>query len=124
MGFSTKEISERVYDNLDFLRGVETFLNFVPAASIEALRQDFIDLWVTSSSHLIVMDQLLDSNALFLTGNEDTVYLMTTLDLEKDGPTVIEIPPGCGPGTVDDAFSALRPTWAARDRTAGKAASI
>ena len=26
------------------------------------------------------------------------------LDLEKDGPTVVEIPPGTGPGTVDDAF--------------------
>ena len=26
------------------------------------------------------------------------------LDLERDGPTVVEIPPGCGPGTVNDAF--------------------
>jgi len=26
------------------------------------------------------------------------------LDLKKDGPTVIEIPPGTGPGTVNDAF--------------------
>ena len=29
---------------------------------------------------------------------------MVFLDLEADGPTVVEIPPGCGPGTVDDAF--------------------
>lgn len=26
------------------------------------------------------------------------------IDLEKDGPTVVEVPPGCGPGTVNDAF--------------------
>ena len=32
----TKETSQKVYDNLDFMRGVEVFLNFVPAASIEA----------------------------------------------------------------------------------------
>ncbi len=28
-----------VYDNLDFLRGVEVFLNFIPATSIEAIRR-------------------------------------------------------------------------------------
>ena len=26
------------------------------------------------------------------------------LDLKKDGPTVVEIPAGAGPGTVNDAF--------------------
>jgi hypothetical protein len=37
-GLPTKETSQKVYDNLDFLRGVEVFLNFVPAASIEGIR--------------------------------------------------------------------------------------
>jgi hypothetical protein len=46
----------------------------------------------------------MDSNPLFLTANTDTVYCMVFLHLGTDGPTVIEIPPGCGPGTVDDAF--------------------
>ena len=46
----------------------------------------------------------MDSNPLFLTGNTDTVYCMVFLDLQADGPTVLEIPPGMGPGTVDDAF--------------------
>jgi hypothetical protein len=46
----------------------------------------------------------MDSNPLFLTGNTDTVYCMVMLDLEADGPTVVEIPPGSGPGTVNDAF--------------------
>jgi hypothetical protein len=32
------------------------------------------------------------------------VYCFAFLDLQADGPTVIEIPPGCGPGTVDDAY--------------------
>lgn len=46
----------------------------------------------------------MDSNPLFLTGNTDTVYAMVILDLETDGPTVVEVPPGSGPGTVNDAF--------------------
>ncbi len=39
-----------------------------------------------------------------LTGNTDTVYCSVFLDLEADGPTVVEVPPGSGPGTVNDAF--------------------
>jgi hypothetical protein len=50
------------------------------------------------------MDELMDSQPLFLTGNTDTVYASGILDLEKDGPTAVEIPPGCGPGTVNDAW--------------------
>ena len=34
-GIPTKETAELVYDNLDFLRGVETFLNGIPATSLE-----------------------------------------------------------------------------------------
>jgi len=39
-----------------------------------------------------------------LTGNTDTVHCTVMLDLQVDGPTVVEIPPGSGPGTVNDAF--------------------
>jgi hypothetical protein len=41
---------------------------------------------------------------MFLTGNTDTVYASAMIDLERDGPTVVEVPPGCGPGTVNDAW--------------------
>lgn len=41
---------------------------------------------------------------MFLTGNTDTVYASIVLDLDRDGPTVVEVPPGCGPGTVNDAW--------------------
>src|SRR6266481_1883571 len=37
-GVPTTETTQKVYDNLDFLRGVEVFLNFIPAASIESFR--------------------------------------------------------------------------------------
>jgi hypothetical protein len=93
-----------VYDNLDFLRGVEVFLNFIPAASVEAIRLGAVTMGATRSNQAIIFDQLMDSNPLFLTGNTDTVYCMVMLDLDTDGPTVVEIPPGSGPGTVNDAF--------------------
>ena len=103
-GFPTLDTTRTLYDHLDFLRGVEVFLDFVPASSMEAMRRGNQLMGVTACHQVLILDRLLDSNPLFLTGNTDTVYVSTFLDLAKDGPTVVEIPPGCGPGTVNDAF--------------------
>jgi hypothetical protein len=103
-GIPTKETAALVYDNLDFLRGVETFLNGIPAASVEGLRLGQIELGATECHQAVVFDNLMDSNPLWLTGNTDTVYCSVFLNLKKDGPTVVEVPAGAGPGTVDDAY--------------------
>ena len=103
-GVPTAETTQTVYDNLDFLRGVEVFLNFIPAASIESMRRGLIEAGASKSNQAVIFDNLMDSNPLFLTGNTDTVYCLIMLDLETDGPTVIEVPAGSGPGTVNDAF--------------------
>ncbi len=76
----------------------------MPAASLEAMRMGMEDVGVTECHQVGILDHLLDSAPLFLTGNTDTVYVSRILDLERDGPTVVEIPPGCGPTTVNDAW--------------------
>ena len=103
-GIPTKETSNLVYDYLDFSRAMETFLNGIPAASVEALRLGAASLGQKNSNQVLYFDELMDSKALFLTGNTSTVYAIPILDLKKDGPTVVEIPAGAGPGTVNDAF--------------------
>ena len=103
-GFPTAATAELLYDHLDFLRGVEAYLNTVPAASLEAMRAGFEALGLSGCHQIGMADELLDSNPLFLTGNTDTVYASAFIDLERDGPTVVEVPPGCGPGTVNDAW--------------------
>ncbi len=103
-GVPTAETAQMVYDNLDFVRGVEVFLNLMPAAVVDAIRSGNAELGASKSNQAVIFDNLLDSSPLLLTGNTDTVYLLALLDLEVDGPTVIEVPPGSGPGTVNDAF--------------------
>jgi hypothetical protein len=103
-GIPTQQTVDLVFDNLDFMRGVDVFLNFIPANSIEGLRRGFSSAGAVASNEVIVFDNLLDSAPLFLTGNTDTVYASAFMDLEKDGVTVVEIPAGAGPGTVNDAF--------------------
>jgi hypothetical protein len=103
-GVPTARTATLAYDNLDFLRGVEVFLNLMPAASIEAIRRANVALGASNSNQVSVFEELADSNPLLLTANTDTVYAIAMLDLETDGPTVVEIPAGTGPGTVDDAY--------------------
>ena len=93
-----------LWDHLDFMRGVEVFLNCIPAASLEAMNVGMQSLGLDACHKFGIMDGLLDSNGLFLTGNTDTVYVSAMIDLERDSATVVEIPPGCGPGTVNDAW--------------------
>ena len=103
-GLPTAETAEKTFDNLDFLRGVEVFLDGITAASLEAVRLGMLAVGVDACNKVTITDELMDSQPLFLTGNTDTVYAAAILDLERDGPTVVEVPPGCGPGTVNDAW--------------------
>ncbi|WP_203616544.1 DUF1254 domain-containing protein, partial [Streptomyces sp. SID13726] len=103
-GVPTPETATRAFDHLDLVRGVEAFLGCIPAASLEAIRRGMAEVAGAECHQGAITDRLLDSDPLFLTGNTDTVYAIVVLDVERDGPTVIEVPPGCGPGTVDDAW--------------------
>ncbi|MGO8845732.1 MAG: DUF1254 domain-containing protein [Methylocella sp.] len=51
---------------------------------------------------MIVFDNFLDTKSVFLTGNTTTIYALALADLSKDGPVVLEVPPGPTAGMVDD----------------------
>ena len=102
-GFPTKETSQKVYDHLDFIRGVEVFLNFIPAASVEAIRRGAERRRPKTSNQVIISDQLPIPTRCFSRQYRHRLRLGDPRS-RKDGPTVVEIPPGTGPGTVDDAF--------------------
>ena len=92
---------QKTYDNLDFLRGVEAFLNGIPAASVYAALEGIKDIG-QKPGDLGITEDLMDARSLFLTPNSTTVYCGTELDL-KDGPIIVEVPPGVL-GPVDDAY--------------------
>jgi hypothetical protein len=90
-GFPDDDTVQKVYDNLDFSRGVQAFLSGMPGASLVGMRTGFRKLGAVNGT-VLVFENLLDSKSLFLTGNTDSVYFSTWIDL-KDGPLVIEAPP-------------------------------
>ncbi|MBW2659861.1 MAG: hypothetical protein JRC87_09790, partial [Deltaproteobacteria bacterium] len=82
-GVPTQETVKKVYDNLDYLRGIDVFLNFIPACNIEGMRVGTKSLGVSEYNEVLLMDKLMDSTSLFLTGNTDTVYASSFFDLGK-----------------------------------------
>jgi len=103
-GFPDDETKRRARRQVDLGRGVQTFLNFMPAASLEMLYVGHRDgHGLKSNQDIGIFEDLMSSKSLWLTGNTDTVYASAFLDL-SDGPLVVEVPPGTGPGTVNDAF--------------------
>ena len=119
-GLPDKKTVNKLYNNLDFMRGVEVFLNMVPAASLEALRTANKKYGASKYNQVVIFDQLMDSNPLWLTGNTDTVYASAFLNLKKYGPMVVEVPAGSGPGIVNDAFFRFVTDMGAPGRDKGK----
>ncbi|CAE6763934.1 hypothetical protein R69888_03539 [Paraburkholderia haematera] len=98
-GVPSPETAQKVYDNLDFMRGVEAFLNGIPGASLVAIRGGLREAGAVGST-VGVFESLMDSKSLFLTANTETVYFWNWMDL-KEGPVVVETPPNIL-GVVDD----------------------
>ncbi len=98
-GFPEDETVDRLYDNLDFQRGVQAFLTAMPAASLSAMRAGLRTIGVVNNS-VAIFETLMDSRSLFLTANTESIYVVGWLDL-KDGPLVVETPPHVL-GLVDD----------------------
>src|SRR5580658_496198 len=102
-GLPDAETVQKVYDNLDFTRGVEAFLSGIPAASVYAACEGLSEAGAKRNGGITITEDLMDARTLMLTPNSTTVYVILCLDL-KDGPMVVDIPPGVL-GPVDDAFS-------------------
>jgi len=100
-GIPTAETAAALYEHLDLQRGTATFLNAFSGVSMYAIRQGFRDAGVADGD-VLIFSQLMDSKSLFLTGNCDTVYFLTFLDLSR-GPLVVETPPEAL-GVVDDIW--------------------
>ena len=99
-GFPDEATAAKVYDNLDFQRGVQAYLAALPAVSIEAFLKGFTEFGSVNQT-VLISEQLLDAKSLFLTANTTTPYTLLYLST-KDGPLVVEIPPEVL-GPIDDA---------------------
>ncbi len=100
-GLPNETTVEKVYDFLDLSRGVQAFLNGIPAASMYAMLEGLKDAGLEPGD-VGIFEGLMDARSLFLTANSTTQYIFGELDL-KDGPVVVDVRVPVL-GLVDDAF--------------------
>jgi hypothetical protein len=98
-GYPDDATTQKLYDNLDFQRGVQAFLNAMPGASLTAFRPALQKIGAVDGN-VLIFEQLMDSKALWLTANTTVVYYMSWIDT-KNGPIVAETPPNTL-GVIDD----------------------
>jgi hypothetical protein len=89
-GYPTAETADKLRDHLDYLHGVETFMNTIQGVSVFAIRKGFQDVGIADGD-VLIFSGLMDSRTLALTANADTVYFWSFLDLSQ-GPLVLETP--------------------------------
>jgi len=94
---------DKLYDNLDRMRGVEVYLDNVGGVSIQSVLDAFAKEGADASNKVALFGGLMNSKTLVVTANTSTLYAYAGTDLAKDGPTVIEIPAGML-GFLDDAW--------------------
>lgn len=101
-GAPDQKTAQRVYDQLDFSRGIEAFMTGMPAASIYALCEGMDKAGIKRNNTIGITEDLMDARSIFLTPNSTTVYVFFCLDL-KAGPMVANVPPNVL-GPVNDAY--------------------
>jgi hypothetical protein len=100
-GVPTADSVDRLYDSLDFVRGIDAFLNCMPGASLVAMRRGLRSVGLDSPQVVGYTDPRANSGSIFLTPNTETTYGTLFIDLKANGPTVIE-PPEQSLCVVDD----------------------
>ena len=76
------------------MRGVDAFLKGMSGASLQGLIKGAHSQGAVECHQVLIFDKLMDSQSLYLTGNTSAMYVLPNLDLERDGPTVVEAPVG------------------------------
>ena len=100
-GAPSVDTAQKVYDTLDFVRGVNVYNNSFRGASAYAIRKGSLSIGAEDNT-VVIFSELMDAKSLFLTANADTVYYLAVVDLSK-GPMVVVQPP-MGLGTLNDMW--------------------
>src|SRR5210317_1659222 len=90
-GYPTQETANKIRDELDYIHGVNAFMNSIQGVSLYAFRKGLGDVGIQDGDFFYI-SKMLDSKSLLLTANADTVYFWGNLDLSA-GPLVVETPP-------------------------------
>ena len=105
-GYPTAETIQKLYDQLDLQRAAQVYLDFMPAASMQAFLDSHPrDYGISETGGMFVYVEPGNgkAEAIGLTYNTESIYASLSLDLKQTGPAVIDVPPMVL-GIINDGF--------------------
>jgi len=94
--------ASRIFDEYDFQRACQSFIWSLPAMNMYSMREGSEKIFGKGNNILPIWKGRLRATTQVTTPNSDVIYAMSYLDL-KEGPVVVESPPGIQ-GLFDDMF--------------------
>jgi hypothetical protein len=102
-GYPSPKAVQQLQDEWLFQRAVQVYLWALPALNMYGMKEGSEKRFGSGYNVLPIFKKRLDANTLITTPNSDVIYALGYLDLAKDGPLVIEVPPGLQ-GILDDFY--------------------
>lgn len=102
-GYPSQEDITRLKDEIFFQRATQAYIWAVPALNLMAMKEAKDKHFGSGYNIMMVWKERLNAKTLITTPNSDVIYGLVFLDLHKDGPMVIEVPPGIQ-GILDDFY--------------------
>ncbi len=100
-GRPTQETAQTLRDELLFERATQIYLWAMPVINMLGMQVGSEKTFGAGYNVLPIWKKRLDAKTLVTTPNSDVLYAMSYVDLAKDGPLVMEAPPGLQ-GIFDD----------------------
>ncbi|MEH6822631.1 MAG: DUF1254 domain-containing protein [Motiliproteus sp.] len=101
--YPTKESAKTLQQELAFQRAVQTYLWSLPAMNLYSMREGQKKTFGADSNVLAIWKDRIDFNTRVSTANPDVIYAFAWLDLDKQGPMVLDMPPRLQ-GLLDDMW--------------------
>ena len=114
--YPTAQSAARLTDELLFQRATQVYLWALPAVNLMAMKEASEKVFGAGYNVFPVWKERLDAKTVVTTPNSDVIYAMTYVDVGKDGPLVIEIPPQ-QQGILDDFWQRPIPGPTVDDKT-------
>ena len=100
-GYPTSEAAQKVHDDADYQRAITAYRFWYPAVSVEGIFNGNRAIGIKDNGGIGIVAA--GPRQVGFTLNSDTPYGSGVVDV-KDGPMVIELPPGAYIGLVDDHY--------------------
>lgn len=101
--FPTPEAIDLMTDELFFQRAVQVYLWSLPAVNMWAMKEGSEKVYGAGYNILPVWKERLNARTKVTTPNSDCLYAMGYVNIAKDGPIVVEVPPN-NQGILDDFY--------------------